>query len=383
MAVPEPPEPFSLLGGPLHQLGRKLGLVRHDTNTVLLGVAIGWGLWLLIVAIALVEGVTDRLFSLSVVGGPARLLLVIPLFFICESWVAPFMAAFVGTVTRVGVVPPGERPALDAEVSRTRRWTNWWWPEAICLLVAIIMLVGGLRFQASGETAGPGSARTALAFLVYLDVGLTLFRFLLFRWAWKLVLWGYFLWRVSRLNLHLIPGHPDRSGGLGALELVHERFTPLVVALSVLQSASLAESISTGTLAATAVYPSLAFLLLADGVLFLGPLLVFTDKLWAARTKGVGRYMGLAARYVTEFEAKWTGDNSPANEPLLGSPDLQSLADLANAVNVVKWMRWITVGPRLLTMMAIAALAPLAPLLLFQYDIADLTQKFFSGLIGL
>ena len=100
---------------------------------------------------------------------------------------------------------------------------------------------------------------------------------------------------MSRLDLRLIPGHPDRAGGLGPLEGVHERFTPLVAALSVLECASLAESISTGTLAATAVYPTLALLLLVDGALFLGPLLVFTDKLWAARTKGVGLYMGLAA----------------------------------------------------------------------------------------
>jgi hypothetical protein len=220
-----------------------------------------------------------------------------------------------------------------------------------------------------------------LAALVYFHVGLTLFRFLLFRWAWKLALWSWFLWRVSRINLHLIPGHPDRAGGLGMLEAVHERFTPLVAALSVLECASLAESISTGMLAATAVYPAIASLLLLDATLFLGPLLMFTDKLWAARTSGVGMYMNLAASYVTEFEAKWTR-NAPAAQ-LLGTPDLQSLADLANAVNVVKGMRWITVSPRLLAMMTAAAVVPLAPLVLFQYPIAELAQRLFSRLIGL
>jgi hypothetical protein len=194
-------------------------------------------------------------------------------------------------------------------------------------------------------------------------------------------MWGWFLWRVSRLDLRLLPGHPDRAGGLGSLEGVHERFTPLVAALSILECAALAESISTGTLAVTAVYPTLALLLLLDGVLFLGPLLVFTDKLWAGRTYGVGLYMGLAARYVKEFEAKWTS-SVPPQEPLLGSPDLQSLADLGNAITVVKGMRWITVGPRLLTMMTIAFVVPLAPLLLFRYPIAELAQKFFSRLVG-
>ena len=117
MVANETPAEFSLLGGPLHQLGRRLGLVR-GTNTVPLGFALGGGLWLIIVALALIEGLTDRLFVLSLVGGHARLLVVIPLFFICESWVGPRMTAFVATIGRTGVVPPGALPALDTDVAR-------------------------------------------------------------------------------------------------------------------------------------------------------------------------------------------------------------------------------------------------------------------------
>jgi hypothetical protein len=382
MVAPESPEPFSLLGGPLHQLGRRLGLVRDETNTVRLGLALGWGMYLMLGAITVMEGAEDRFFSMSLIGSHVRLLLAIPLFFMGESWVVPRMAAFVSTIRRSGVVPPGEQPALDAAVARTRRMANQWWPEAVCLLAAVLLEITGWRLQTYGETGTYDSARTTLAFFAYFHSGLTVFRFLVFRWVWKLALWGWFLWRISRLDLHLIAGHPDRAGGLGSLEGVHERFTPLVVALSVIECASLAESISTGVLAARAVYPTLALLLLLDTVLFIGPLLVFTDKLWAGRTKGVGRYMALAARYVTEFEAKWTGDSLPADEPLLGSADFQSLADLSNAINTVKGMRWITVGPRLLTVMTIAAVAPLTPLLLFRYPLGKLAEKFFSRLVG-
>jgi hypothetical protein len=383
MTAPDVSNDFSLIGGPLHELSTRLGLVRSETNTVLVGFVLGWGLWLLVMAVAVMEGIPDRMFAISVVGGTVRLVVVVPLFFIGESWAFPRMAAFVGTIARNGVVPPGERPALDAEVALTKRWANRWWPEAVCLLVAIVLEVAGLRLQTYGETAGYDSERTTLSFLVYRHLGLSLFRFLMFRWVWKLALWYRFLWRVSRLHLHLIPGHPDRAGGLGSLEGVHERFAPLVIALSVLECASLAESISTGTLAVRAVYPTLALLLLLDATFFLVPLAVFTDKLWAARTRGVGLYMDLAARYVTDFETRWTGESLPADRPLLGTSDIQSLADLTNAVNVVRGMRWITVGPRLLTMMTMAAALPLAPLLLFQYPLAELAQKFFSRLVGL
>jgi hypothetical protein len=347
----------------------------------MLGLALGWAPWLLIAGLALIEGVADRMLSMALVAGHVRLLLVIPLIFISESWVAPRMAACVATIARYGIVSPDDRPALDAEVSRTRRWANWWWPEVVCVILAVLLDVTGSRLQTYGESSTLDPARDSLSFLVYVHLGLLVFRFLLFRTAWKLALWGFFLWRVSRLELHLIPGHPDRAGGLGSLEGVHERFFPLVAALSVLECAALAESISTGRLAVTAVYPTLALLLLLDVVLFLSPLLVFTDKLWAGRTKGVGLYNGLAARYVKEFEAKWL-EGTSRNEPLLGTPDIQSLADLANAVGIVKGMRWITIGPRLLTVMTVALVGPLMPLVFFGYPLAELAQRFFSTLVG-
>jgi hypothetical protein len=383
VAAPELPPDFSLLGGPLHQLGRRLGLVRGGTNTVLLGLTIGAGLWLVIFALSIIEGVTDRFFTLGVIGVHMRLLVVFPLFFVCESWVTPGMTAFVRTITQSRIVPPSALPALNAIVARISRLKDAWWPDTLCLLTAVVLTVTGSKLQNLGESGGYDPTRPALAAFVYFQVALTMFRFLLFLGLWKLTLWGWFLWRVSRLDLHLLAGHPDRDGGLGSLQGVHERFTPLVAAISVLEGASLAEAISTGTLAVTGVYPWLAFLLLVDGALFLGPLFFFTDKLWAGRTKGWGAYARLAARYVTEFEAKWTSGGYPAGESLLGTPDVQSLADLANAVSVVRSMRWVTIGPRLLTMMALAALLPLTPLLLFQYPLAELAEKLFKNLVGL
>ena len=249
------PAEFSLLGGPLHRLGLRLRLVRGGTNTVLIGLVLGPGLWLVLLALALVEGVEDRLFDLSVVAVHARLLVTIPLFFVCESWVGPRMTAFVATIARTGVVPRAAQPALNAEVSRINRWANLWWPEALCLLLAVVMDATGSKLVMYGLSATDDPSRTAMGAFAYFHVGLNVFRFLLFRWSWKLTLWCWFLWRVSRLELQLIPGHSDRAGGLGPLEGVHERFTPLIAAHSVIECASLAESISAGALAATVVYP--------------------------------------------------------------------------------------------------------------------------------
>jgi hypothetical protein len=380
-------EPFSLLGGPLHRIGRRLGLVR-ETETVRLGLALGVGLWMIIVVLSVMEGATDRLFRWSVVAGHVRLLVVIPLFFVAESWVAPRMTSFLTTIVGSGVVPPGATAALlDGEVVRANRLTNAWQPEAIWLLMAIGLEVTGTRLLMYGATEVSDSSRVTLAAMIYFRVGVTLFRFLVFRWAWKLTVWSWVLWRVSRLDLQLIPGHPDHAGGLGTIETVHERFTPLVAAFSIVQCASLAESVSTGTIIAGRIYPWLTswmtLVMLIDGALFILPLLVFTDKMRACRARGVGQYMSLATQYVTAFEAKWTHGTIPEDAILLGNEDVQSKVALDEAVHAAKEMRSFPVGRPLLSMLAVAAIVPFAPLLLFQYHITHLTQTFFSKLIGL
>jgi len=374
-------ESFSLLGGSLHRIGRRLGLV-HGTNTVPLGLALGPGLWLVVLALALLEGVSAGLFAVSAVGASARLLLVIPLLFMCESWVDPRMAAFVHALVDRGIVPPDAKSTLDDEVRRTNGRANARWPDAVWLIIAVALELTGARLGSYGTTEVADPSLTSVAAFVYFHVGVTLFRFLLFRWMWKLALWSWFLWRVSRLDLRLIPGHPDRTGGLGSLVGVHERFSLLVAASSIIQATALAESISTGSAVAAAMYPLLALVLATSCALFIAPLLVFTDKLWVARTRGVGQYDTLAARYVAAFEAKWTGAVDRA-EPLLGTEDVRSFADLDSATHIVKGMRWIPVSSRMFTMMTLAAVVPFLTLLMFEYPIADLSKKFIMRLVGL
>lgn len=378
---------FSLLGGPLHRLGCRLGLVRGGTNTVLLGLALGWIPWIVLVALAVIEGFGRQVFSLPVIGAHVRLLLVIPLFFLCESILDPRMTGFVRTIMDSGVVPRKELPALESEIARIGRWKNAWLAEAICLLAAVALSLVWPHLHLSGSTASLDQNRALadlpLAGQWYWIVCLTLFRFLMIRWLWRLALWCYFLWRVSRLQLNLVPTHPDYAAGLGYLEVVQAHFTPLIFGLSALQSASFAEEISRGSMAFEAIYPAVALILLVDALLFIGPLFIFASKLWASRIKGLSDYMVFGSSYVSGFDQKWLGAGTPPQEPLLGTSDLQSLADLGNSMSVVRNMRWIPMSLHLLTNMAAAALLPLVPLLLLKYPVAELAEKFFTRLTGL
>jgi len=380
-------ENFSLLGGPLHRLGGRLGLVRDDTHTLRLGLALGVMPWLILMALALVEGAGQQLFSPSVIGVHARLLLAIPLFFLCETLLAPRLDVFVRTIVRSEVVPPHARPALDAEIARIHRWKDSWVPDTVSLLAAIVFSVFASQLHIAGTTAAydPSHAATEmmLAGQWYLIVCLTLFRFLMIRWLWRLGLWCFFLWRVSRLDLQLMPTHPDGTAGLGYLEVVHAHFTPLILALSLVQAAMLAEELSSGTASFEAIYPAYALVLVVVAVLFLAPLFILTPRLWASRVKGLSDYMVFGSTYVNGFNRKWLGKGDPDREPLLGTSDLQSLADLGNSISVVRDMRVVPISLFLVKDYVLVALLPFLPLFLFKYPVAELAQVFFARLTGL
>lgn len=381
---------FSLLGGPLHRLGTRLGLVRHDTGSLGLGLALGLLAWGVLVVLAFLQGVGSQMFVLPVIGGHIRLLVAIPLFFLCEAWVVPRMAEFVRELVRSGVVPPEARPGLTAAVRRVGLLKDSWLAELLLLALAwALPLIEPLAPLSAGVTGGwsalLGQSGTGLSWANgwYLAVCLPLFRFLVLRWLWRLGLWCWFLWRLQKLDLRLFPTHPDGSGGLGYLEVVHEHFAPLVFGFSAVISARLAEDISSGSAAFEALYRLAPLLLVLMAVFFIGPLCLFCGVLWRCRVNGWSAYMAMASRYVEAFDRRWIRNEKATGEEQLGTADLQSLADLANSVDKVRGVRWLPASERLVTGLVAAALLPLLPLLLLKYPVSDLAQRLFSALTGL
>src|SRR5580700_6215609 len=229
-------EGFSVIGGPLYWLGCRLGLVRGESNTIAIGIALGGSLWTVQLALFVMDGMGNRIFSLSVIGAHVRLLVAIPLSFVCEAWLTPRMAAFVRGIVNSGLVPTSELTAMQSEASAIARWKESWLAELVCLLLAApLSFVNPPTDLAVGTSVyhpNPVTGGMTLSGGWYWVVCLLLFRFLMFRWLWHLGLWCYFLWRVSKLQLHLAPTNPDGVAGLGSLELVHSQFAPLIMAFS-------------------------------------------------------------------------------------------------------------------------------------------------------
>jgi hypothetical protein len=209
-------------------------------------------------------------------------------------------------------------------------------------------------------------------------VSLPIFQFLLVRWYFRLFIWTRFLWQVSRIDLHLIPTHPDRVGGVGFLSNTIYAFAPLVLA----HGAMLAGQFANRIFFLGAELPDFKMEIVAIGIyllcLVLGPLLVFSPQLEKAKRQGLGEYGMLAARYVREFDRKWLRGGAHVNEPLMGTADLQSLADMNNSYGAIRNMRLAPFSRDSVLLLVAFLLAPIAPLLLTLMPLEDLLNQVFG-----
>jgi hypothetical protein len=254
------------------------------------------------------------------------------------------------------------------------------------LLIAFVYFVGVLivwrNFVALSATATwyaiptPDGMTVSLTGKWYVYVSLPVFQFLLLRWYYRVLIWVRFLWQVSRIELSLIPTHPDRVGGLGFLASVSFAFTPLALAHGALLAGLIANRILYLRAALPDFTLEIVVVLLFLLCLVLGPLLVFAPQLAATKRNGLREYGTLAERYVREFDDKWLrGGVAVARESLVGSADIQSLADLANSFDVVRTMRVAPITRDALMVVVFATLAPVVPLALTMMSLEDLLKK--------
>lgn len=84
----------------------------------------------------------------------------------------------------------------------------------------------------------------------------------------------------------------------------------------------------------------------------LAPLAIFMPRLLEVKQRGLLDYGALAADYARAFDMKWIGGKAPADETMLGTADIQSLADLANSFGIIRSMRIVPIAWSQIVMIA-------------------------------
>jgi hypothetical protein len=385
---PQLPDFSLILGGPLFQLLRRAHLSGDAADLVSRRViALAIITWLPLLALSIAEGhawsdsvKVPFLFDVDV---HARFLLALPLLIVAELVVHQRMRLVVGTFVKRGLLSDDARGRFDAAIAAAMRLRNSVLAEV--LLIALVYGLGVLfiwRKHAAmdlptwyGMTV-TGKLQPTLAGWWLGCVSLPLIQFILLRWYFRLLIWTRFLWQVSRIDLRLVAIHPDRAGGLGFLSTLTYAFAPLLLGQGVLLAGVMANKIFYAGAKLTDF--KLELLAMVTMMLFfvLGPLLVFIPCLVRTKRVGLAEYGGLAQRYVRDFDQKWLRGGAPTDEPLVGSADIQSLADLGNSFEIVKGMKPVPFGKDTLLQLAVISLAPVAPLILTMIPLGDLLDRF-------
>jgi len=380
---------FSLvLGGPFYQLLRRTHLsgsaLEQLRGRTLTAVAVTW-LPLLLLALASGEALGGKagLPFLYDVEVHVRFLAALPLLIVAELIVHQRMRLVVRRFIERRLIPDAALPRFDEAIAAAFRLRNAFAPELV--FVAFVYLVGvmivwrhGIALSTTATWYGmpsPTGMQLTSPGIWYVFVSLPIFQFLLMRWYFRLFIWVRFLWQVSRINLTLMPTHPDRVGGLGFLANVAYAFVPLAAAHGIMLAGPLANRIFYVGAKLPQFKAEIAMLVATLSVVVFGPFLVFAPQLASAKRQGLGDYGTLAERYAREFDTKWVHGGTSSSEPFLGSADVQSLADMANSFDVVKRMQIAPITRDALLALAVATLAPIAPLALTMMSFEDLVKK--------
>lgn len=384
---PEAAPDFSLvLGGPLYQLFLRTRMARppldllHRRMVVIPLVA-----WLPLLVLSAVQGRvvggTIAVPFLHDIEAHVRYLLALPLLIAAELVVHSRIRPLVGQFLERGLVSREARPRFDAIVASAMRLRNSVAVEVI--LIAFVYTVGHYTWRQMHAlpaatwfaSATDSGLRLTWAGAWYAWISIPVFQFILIRWYFRLFVWIRFLWQVSRLELRLLPTHPDRAGGLGFLGESTAAFAPVLLAQSALLSGMIAGRIFFHGAALPDFKQEIAATVVGLVLLVLAPLFLFTGHLVAARRQGIYEYGPLASRYVTEFDRKWVRGGAPEGEPLVGSGDIQSLADLANSFEVIQAMRPFPFGKGDVIPLVATVALPILPLLLTMFPLEELLAR--------
>ena len=390
--APQAPDFSLVLGGPLYQMYLRSRLVRPPADLVerriLAFIVVAWlPLAILTLAGGSAFGGVPLPFAADL-GAQVRLLLALPLLIAAELIVHQRVQATVRQFIDRGIIAPADRAQFDAIIASVMRLRN---SAAIEITLAVAAIVFGYwiwrermamqigSWYVAVDAAG-GESLTAAGWW-YAFVSLNLFRFVLLRWYFRLIVWYVFLWRVSRLPLRLNPLHPDRAGGLGFIGNSVFAFIPVLVAQTTVLAGVIGNRILHEGVSLPTFYMEIASAVALLMALVLAPLPFFIVQLARAKREGAREYGLLAMRYVDEFRDKWLGERRAAGEPLAGSADIQSLADLAGAHDVLREMRVLPFSMQTIVRLAIVIALPYLPLVLAMIPLEELLGRFIAKLL--
>lgn len=353
-------------------------------------------LWLPLVLLSLFDGnligtgVDQPLFADLVPH--VRFLVAIPILLMADLAIDPAVDTAVSDLETSGVVPDKERSAFQSARDKLHDARDSIWPDIVIIVLAFGITwqfkpgYGDSALQAVAtswmwDTQG-GSVQFTPAGWWYILVSGPMFQVILFRWFWRFLIWGAFLFRVSRLALTLRPTHPDLAGGLGYLGVAQQAFVVVFLAFSTVSASTIGHDIISEGQTFQDERLQIAVLVIVFIAVIYAPLFFFTRQLFHARRAGLEEYGSLGHKLSDAFHRKWVReDTKGVGDDLLASTDASAMADYTATFDNVRSMRLIPATLRGMLVLAGILLVPFLPLIFTEFSFQELFDRLADSLV--
>ena len=316
-------------------------------------------------------------------GVHVRCLLVIPLLILAEAAMDKTARRLLPQFASSGVIGPDQRIPFEQVGVDMRRLRDSSLPWALVLGAAVgWSLVDRPDLHTDAMSWALGADRQ-LGFggwwFAYV-VRPILFA-LVIGWLWRVLLVVYWFWRVGRIDLSLVPTHPDRTGGLAFVEKLPGGFAMLTFALAAAIASRWAhEVVYHGQALDSYKLPAAAFVVLWTLFLLL-PLLALVPALVAARGRALPAYAALVGEQGRLVHRRWILRQPVADAPILDAPEIGPVADAAAMYEAVTRMRVAPIGKASLVKILVPLALPMLIVAALQVPFKDLLLKLLKALV--
>jgi hypothetical protein len=391
LAAPDSAERNLFMEGPPMLVEAKLGLLRHGRQDTMrrcvLFVVLTWVPLFLLTAY---EGTLlprgDGVAFLTDMGAWARSWVAGPLLLAADLFAGRELSRIASRLGWMSALSDTDRERFTRITASTLRLRDGPLLEvavASTVLLLVVSIINTLSLDAlplwHHSMANPHGLSAAGWW--YALVSLPLLLFLIVGWLWRLVLWTRFLFLVSRLELALVPEHPDRAAGLGFLGNSLRGFSYVAAAFGAIVAGAAANQVVHNGVEFTAFRYVGFGTAAACVVLFTAPLLVFAGRLAEERRRGLRLFGQLATSFGLQFGREWFGPGRVVRREALDRGDFSAATDLYQVVDRVQAMRFVPISRTNIVMVAGAALLPFIPVALMAMPFEQLIGKLLGFLV--
>jgi hypothetical protein len=345
--------------------------------------------WLPLVLLTIAEGsfLTSRdanSFALDI-AAHARFLIALPLLSFAEAVMAPRLGGIVRQFAESGIVDARDCPRFEALVQSVRRRVSSLSAElvaiAIAYAIAAMLIVTVPLHELPGWNLNESAQRLSLAGWWHAWVSLPLLIVGFLGLIWRVCLWSRLLWGISRLQLNLVPVHPDGAAGLRFVSYSVRAFMLYALSMGVVVAGAVANRVLYQGVSPFEYDRLFYGLLLLVVLLFVGPLLVLSTSLSSAWHRGTFEYGSLAGHVGRTFAARWLASQKDSKPDPLTVQDFSALNDLYMVVGNVYAMRLSLLDLNTILMLAFATALPFVPVLVMSVPVDQIISRVAALLL--